>query len=105
MRNFLGVLSVFVLATLGFAQSEIGSATLRRTVTDPSGAAIPGAKGSVKSPATGLERVTESTNDGLFSFPALPVGTYDVSVEAQGFKKLRRAGTELSVGSLVTIDA
>src|SRR5215467_9656585 len=90
MRNL--VLTALVCAFVSgiFAQSEIGSATLNGTVTDPSGAAVPGAKVMAKNSATGVERSTTSTAEGLYNFAGLPVGVYELTVEAQGFKKLVR---------------
>jgi outer membrane receptor protein involved in Fe transport len=87
-----------------FAQSEIGGATLNGTVTDPSGAAVPGAKVTIVSPATGLSRTTQTTDVGLYSFPRLPVGTYDLTVDAEGFKTSKRTSIPLQVGAVATID-
>src|SRR5262245_9704264 len=87
-----------------FAQSEIGGATLNGTVTDPSGAAVPGAKVTIVSPATGLSRTTQTTDVGLYSFPRLPVGTYDLTVDAEGFKTSKRTAIPLQVGAVATID-
>ena len=97
--------SATLLTGLVFAQSEVGSATLNGTITDPSGAAIAGAKVTATNTATGFTRGTTTTDTGLFSFPALPVGNYDVSVEAQGFKTAKRAGMALAIGAVATLDA
>ena len=95
---------LLLLATSLLAQSEIGGATLNGTVTDQSGAAVPNAKVSVSSPATGLSRATQTTEVGLYSFPRLPVGSYDLTVDAQGFKTTRRTAIHLQVGAVATID-
>ncbi|PYT12410.1 MAG: TonB-dependent receptor, partial [Acidobacteria bacterium] len=97
--------SATLLTGLVFAQSEVGSATLNGTITDPSGAAIAGAKVTATNTATGFTRGTTTTDTGLFSFPALPVGNYDVSVEAQGFKTAKRARMALAIGAVATLDA
>jgi len=86
------------------AQSEIGGATLNGTVTDPSGAAVPGAKISAKQASTGLTRTTQSSSAGLYSFSLLPAGAYDVSVEAEGFKMSELHNVALGVGSVATLD-
>src|SRR5438093_940407 len=97
--------SATLLTGLVFAQSEVGSATLNGTITDPSGAAIAGARVTATNTATGFTRGTTTTDTGLFSFPALPVGNYDVSVEAQGFKTAKRARMALAIGAVATLDA
>ncbi|MDP8979474.1 MAG: carboxypeptidase regulatory-like domain-containing protein [Acidobacteriota bacterium] len=93
-----------LLASLAFAQSEIGGATLNGTVTDATGAAVPNAKVIAVDNATGLTRTTETTDGGLYGFQRLPVGTYTLSVEAGGFKTARRTNVELTVGAVATIN-
>jgi len=56
-----------------FAQGEIGGASLNGTVTDSSGAAVPGAKVTATNPATGLTRTTTTDQTGLYNFQQLPV--------------------------------
>jgi outer membrane receptor protein involved in Fe transport len=100
-RIFLGVL---FSAAVAFAQSEVAGASLNGTVTDPSGAAVPNAKVTVNNAATGLTRTTETSEAGLYSFARLPVGTYDLAVEANGFKAVKGTGIALSVGAVATYD-
>ncbi|HBY61870.1 MAG TPA: hypothetical protein DEH78_18780, partial [Solibacterales bacterium] len=94
------------LALVGviFAQSEVGTANLSGTVSDPSGAAIAGAKVTAANKATGLTRVTETSEAGLFNLLRLPVGSYDLSIEAQGFKTARKAEIPLTVGAQLNFD-
>jgi len=54
--------------------------TILGTVTDPSGAVVAGAKVTVKNTGTGLERATETSGDGSYSLPELPIGAYNVTV-------------------------
>jgi hypothetical protein len=97
-------LSTFVIAAAAWAQSQVGGASLNGTVTDASGAAVPNAKVSVASPATGLTRSTQTSDAGLYVFSGLPVGQYDVAVDAQGFKAVKRTGLQLEVGAAATLD-
>jgi len=62
-----------MLAAVAFAQ--VDRSRLNGQVLDESGASIPGAKVSIVNPETGFSRETETTSDGLFVFPAVPVGT------------------------------
>ena len=56
------------------------------TVTDPSGAPIPGATVTVTNTATRGTRQTTTNTEGLYTFPSLPPGNYEVKIELQGFK-------------------
>ncbi len=87
-----------------FAQGEIASATLNGTVTDPSGSAVPNAKITLTNTATGLTRTTQSNDAGLYSFVRVPVGVYDLTVEATGFRTSKRTGISLAVGAVATLD-
>src|SRR5690349_9496803 len=60
--------------------------TILGTVTDASGAAVPGATVTIKNTGTGLTRVVTTSDDGTYSVPELPIGTYTVSVGKDGFK-------------------
>ena len=102
--SLLLVLGLSAFGCVTFAQSEIGGATVNGTVTDPAGAAVPGAKVTVTDSATGIERVTNTSEAGMFSFNALPSGAYDLNVEARGFKAGRRTGIGLTVGAVNTVD-
>src|SRR5438445_13744494 len=97
-------LGVVMLASLALAQSEIGGATLSGTILDPSGAGVPGAKVTVTNPATRFARSTETTGAGLYTFSGLPVGVYEVTVDANGFKSSKLSGVTLAVGAVATLD-
>jgi hypothetical protein len=83
------VLSVILAATAGvagaFAQGSAAS-SLSGTVTDSSGAVIPGASVVAKHNATGVAYNTVTNDAGAFSLPALSTGAYTVTVSLQGFK-------------------
>lgn len=87
-----------------FAQAEIGGSTLNGTVTDATAAAVPGAKVTVTNTGTGLTRTTTTNDVGQYTFPSLPVGTYDLTAENQGFKVSKRTGIVLTVGAVATVD-
>jgi hypothetical protein len=75
---------LFALCSNAGAQTFRG--TVLGTVTDSSGAAIAGATVTVKNTATGLTRTVTTSDDGSYSAPELPIGTYTVTVEKSGFK-------------------
>lgn len=78
------------------AQSVNG--TLTGTVSDATGAVIPGAGVVLKNVASGDERHTVTNNDGFFSINAVPPADYSVLIEAKGFQKLERKGVHFDAG-------
>ena len=109
LRRIFCVLAVLFLisgeiSVSSFAQSVIGGAALNGTITDPSGAAVPNAKVTVTNTATGLTRTTQTSDVGLYNFTGLPVGIYDLSTDASGFKVTRQTAIPLQVGAVATID-
>ena len=73
------------------------SSSLSGAVQDPQGNAVAGAKVTLSDASKGLQLETTSSADGTFSFPTLQPGTYSVSVEAQGFKKMLKTGIVVAV--------
>ncbi len=67
--------------------AQVGSARVRGVVTDPSGAPVPQATASIRNVDTGATSTTKSNGVGEFSFPDLPVGRYQITVRAPGFKE------------------
>jgi hypothetical protein len=99
MRNFV-LTSIFFLSALainGNAQTFRG--TILGTVTDSSGAAVSGATVSVKNTGTGLLRTVTTDDDGNYSAPELPIGTYSVTVEKSGFKAGSVSGISVEVST------
>src|SRR5580700_4493733 len=85
--SLLLVLSLFVIATgmpqPGWAQEVTASIT--GTVTDPSGAAVAGAKVTTTSAERGITYTATTNDSGLYRLSDLPAGTYDLKVEKPGF--------------------
>ena len=97
-------LALILFATVSlFAQTFRG--TILGTVTDPTGAVVSGAKVTAKNTGTGLERTTETSGDGSYSLPELPIGTYTVTVTQTGFQTFVAKGLTVDVASARRIDA
>lgn len=73
-------------------------------VTDPSGAAVPGARVEVQSPALMAPRTVTTQAKGNYLFNLLPPGTYDVSVTRSGFKAFQRKGIVITAGFTATVN-
>lgn len=89
-------------ASLMRAQESRGS--ISGTITDSTGAVVPGAQVVVVNTGTNAESRTTTNDTGFFVIPLLNPGTYNVSVELAGFKKAVRTGVELNVGARVSVD-
>lgn len=92
-----------VLGVGGFAQSVRG--TLSGSVTDPSGAVVAGAKIDAKNAGTGVSSTTVSTSSGSYQFPELPLGTYNVTVSAPGFKTATFSNVVVQLNSTTPLNA
>lgn len=97
------VMAGAVLATYAGTQravSQITTATIHGTVTDPSGAVIPNAKIAAINTTTGIETDTTSNGTGFYSIPALQIGgPYTITVDAPGFNQMKLTGIMLTVNA------
>jgi hypothetical protein len=92
------VMALLALASsIAYAQGGATS-TLSGTVTDASGAVIPGADVKVKNNATAAESTTVTADNGTFTIPALNAGTYTVTVSLMGFKTIVLNAVVLNAG-------
>jgi outer membrane receptor protein involved in Fe transport len=80
----LGVLLIALFSATANAQFTAG--TILGTVTDPTGAAVPGAKVTATNLDTAFVRTVETDQTGSYNMVDMPLGTYQVKVEAAGFK-------------------
>ena len=95
-RKTLGVFLLALLsAPLTYAQQD--KATISGTVFDTSGAAVPGATVTLEDTGTGARRVSKTSGAGEFVFTPLSIGTYSVTLSADGFETLVQKNLELQV--------
>jgi outer membrane receptor protein involved in Fe transport len=85
-------------------QSEVALTAVNGTITDPSGAVVPGASVKVENQENGLERETRTTDAGFYTLPGLPAGTYQVTIQQQGFATAVRKDLRLTVGNVSTLN-
>ncbi|HTV64011.1 MAG TPA: carboxypeptidase regulatory-like domain-containing protein [Bryocella sp.] len=100
IRLLCAALSV---AVVSFAQ--VDRSVLSGTVTDPSGRLLTQTQITAVDNATGLQRETASDATGSYTIPELPVGTYTVTFEHQGFRKLEFVAVQQVIGRTRTLDA
>jgi len=94
-RVFLTLCIVFF--AVAAASAQLSTATIYGTVSDSTGAVIPGATVTLTQTATNFTRVSTTKGDGTYREEFLPVGPYKISVSATGFKSLDRSGVVLAV--------
>jgi hypothetical protein len=94
----------FALVVCGAATfAQQGASTIRGTVTDPTGAVVPGAKVRITNLATNQVREQTTSSAGTFNFELIPVGDYKVEIEATGFKKKVITPLRALVGSIAEV--
>ena len=99
------LLLILLAAGTALPQAQMSAGDITGTVTDQSGAVVPGAAVTVTNTGTGGIRSTETLSLGAYRFLLLPPGVYELKVEAPGFGALTRASIQVTVGQTVVIDA
>ncbi len=105
MKAFARSICVLALLILGGhdVNAQQITASLRGTVTDPSGGVVSNAKVTATQRETGLQRTTMSDGQGNYLLLELPVGHYQLEAEAKGFKKYVQDGISLDVDQGATV--
>jgi len=86
------------------ATAQTINATLQGTISDTSGAVLPGVTVKLESPATGLARDVVTNTAGVYVINFLPAGSYVVSAELSGFKTTRHDQVRLEIGQNLELD-
>ena len=102
LLDFVRLLAALLCTGVVLAQT---TGTLRGTVMDPSGLAVPGARVTATLEETQTARSTSSGASGTYEFASLPVGQYTVTVEATGFRSHVANGIEVTLGHVTVVDA
>jgi len=96
------LLLVAAVSTSAYAQFDAGQ--ISGFVRDPQQGALPGATVTATNEATSNARTTVTNASGFYVFPEVPVGTYTMSIELSGFKKLVRTGIRVTAASQIAMD-
>lgn len=103
MLQALRVFSLSLCSALLFAQGT--TSRVVGLITDPSGAAVSGAKVKLTNEGTGVVFDTTASASGNYQFEAVQIGLYRVEIEAPGFKKFVARENQLTVGAPMTVNA
>jgi hypothetical protein len=95
------LVAVVLSGTLAGAQTFRGA--INGTITDPVGAAVPGAKVQIADDGTGIAHQTIASGAGDFSFPDLPLGSYTITITTEGFDTLKITKVNVSAGAIHTV--
>lgn len=101
--RFAVLLFMFAVSTGIWAQVDHG--TIAGTVTDVSGAVIPGAQATATNIATGVTYKGLSNGSGIYTILNIPIGTYDLKFEKSGFKVLDRNQIPITIGQRLGFNA
>jgi hypothetical protein len=104
LRIFSAFILTLAVASSGYAQSTAVNGTIEGTVRDEQGALLPGVTLTVSNLGTGDKRVVVTNEAGLYRAVQLPLGTYSVGAELQGFKGFEQTGIRLSTGETAVIN-
>lgn len=96
---------VFVFFCVSFAFGQSATGSLTGVVTDPNGAVIAGATVTATNKDTNISRTVTTNGEGVYVISSLPVGFYDVKIEAPNFKNQIYQNLSLQVGQTLSLDS
>jgi hypothetical protein len=103
-RFRLPVLAVALLAASAAITNADAGGSISGTVEDPGGAVVAGAKVTATETSTRISRATVTDARGFYSFPALPVGRYDLQIDVAGFSPYKQAGIVVNTDRAFRVD-
>ena len=102
MRVFAAIALLCAMTTAALAQTIRGTVT--GTVSDSTGAVLPGVTITLTNVATGVSATAVSNQQGGYTVPLVPPGTYEVAAELSGFKKYLRTGLVVEISQTTRLD-
>src|SRR5207249_6435328 len=96
-------LAIFIMSGIT-AIGQLTTATITGTVTDQTGAAVPGATVTLKNTDTGITRSAQTRENGKYEALSLPTGNYEVSASLSGFQTVVHTGIGLAVGQNAVVN-
>jgi hypothetical protein len=103
MKKYFCSLLLLCSVIIAGAKAQDASSALTGLVTDPSGAAVPGAR-VVAAPATGQPATTRTNPNGMYEFKTLTPGTYTLRAFAKGFQPYVKESVTIEAGKPISIN-
>src|SRR5437899_1376303 len=102
LTRLCGIAALALFAVLAFSQNNNGR--ISGTVNDSTGSVVAGAKVTVTNTSTNVAQSATTNASGFYVVPDLGVGSFNVTVEAPGFKKMEKKGFDLGDRAALTAD-
>ena len=100
----VSIVAAAVAASAVFAGAQTFRGTLTGTVTDGTGAIVANAAVQLKNPATGITTESHTNSAGVYNFPEIVPGQYDLEITAPGFATRKISNIDVQVTKVVTLD-
>jgi Carboxypeptidase regulatory-like domain/TonB dependent receptor len=105
MRKVYAALCVLLIGVSAPALAQVTTGTIVGTVTDESGAVLPGVTATLQGANVAGQPTTVTGTDGAYRFPSIPPGEYSITLTLQGFSTVRRERIPVPLGGTVEINA
>ncbi|PYS32261.1 MAG: hypothetical protein DMG14_34970, partial [Acidobacteria bacterium] len=102
-REIVLCLGILIMSSV-MAIGQLTTGTITGTVTDQTGAAVPGATVTLKNTDTGITRSAQTRENGKYEALSLPTGNYEISASLSGFRTVVHTGIGLAVGQNAVVD-
>ncbi len=104
MPSLFRIILALLVSSLPCLLAQTGTSSISGTVSDPAGSSVPAALVTLTNSATAATLRQSTTTAGLFAFPAIPAGSYSLTIEKPAFKTLKRDHLTLQVNTPVNLD-
>src|SRR4051794_26488792 len=99
------LLCLLIAPAAMLAQTQAINGSIRGRGVDQTSAPLAQARVGVQNAETGFERTVETSEDGYYILPNLPLGSYSMTIQKEGFDTERRTGVVLNAGTEAVIDS
>jgi hypothetical protein len=100
----LGLATCLLIGCAATASAQFDSATISGVVKDTTNAVLPGVDVTLTNVGTKIERHAVTNQDGLYTFPNVPVGEYRITATLSGFKSITKSGVQVNAGLNIRVD-
>jgi len=103
--TFLPLVSLTILLAVGSVHGQVPQGAIQGNVIDPTGGRLVGAELTLENEQTGIKRTLSTSDEGLYSFNYLDSGSYQLTIQASGFKTGIYKNIRVQIGEKVRVDA